>query len=87
MQLRARVRSEQDEELSKREAKCVYEGGRQVHLHLSVRVYSPWSSAHSAAPLNCEITVSIMNEICTSMFICATAADDGDRVGNACETE
>lgn len=43
--------------------------------------------AHSAAPLDCEITVSIsfLNVMYTSMFICTAVANEAARVGNASE--
>lgn len=50
---------------------------RQVHLCSSC---SGGNSAHSAAPLKCEITVSITQPcsdvMCTGMFLAAAADDD-----------
>lgn len=58
VQLGARERSGQ--ELSERKEPSVFmQRDRQVHLCSSVRVRLAPAPVHSAAPLKCEITVSI----------------------------
>lgn len=88
MRLGARAKSKKGEELSEREA--FMQEKRQVHLCSSVRVRPPRGTVYIVQLLSSVrlqfLSGSVVNVMCTGMFLCTAAADDGDGLGNASET-